>query len=295
MTTLIFCDGSYCIGSHIPFCKSLLKTCEYCTENNMYAFQFFLGSNIRVDRTRISEEDTLQTKQYLTEHKISIFSHLPYLYNLCGTATKVLPLTKGRQLHIIHEIEYELSVLASIGGCCVLHPGSLKGDRKIGISAISNFINVITFPKNAKLALENCAGEGTKFYRTLEEFKDIYDGVNEEKKKHLYLCLDTAHTFSFGEYDLSETSGVKKLFDRLKKLKLLSRVALFHLNDSEVELGSKKDKHQFIGKGCIWGKSIKALCYLLKLCKYYKIPCVLETCVDDYVNLANICEKISKR
>jgi deoxyribonuclease-4 len=54
----------------------------------------------------------------------------------------------------------------------------------------------------------------------------------------------------------------------------LERVGLFHLNDSKRELGSRVDRHEHIGKGCL-GSTVFAR--ILADPRFRDIPMVLET------------------
>lgn len=282
-----------CIGSHIPFnSKSLFKTCEFAITKGMSCFQFFLGTPMRKQRTRIGEKDIKKTKEYLSSLTLQVFSHLPYVYNLTGEKGKLIQCNDECRLYIKKELEYELGVLAQIGGCSILHSGSYK-NRKKGIEMISAFLNNMTFPKDSKLALENCAGEGNKIWRDLDEFIEIYSNLTEKTREYIYICLDTAHLWGCGLYELNKVEEVKRLFMELKKKKILNRVVAFHLNDSEVGFGSKKDRHALLRCGEIWKNDDTGLKYLLKLARRYKIPCILETHVDDFENLKEICKDIN--
>ena len=63
---------------------------------------------------------------------------------------------------------------------------------------------------------------------------------------------------------------------------------LLHLNDSKVDFGSKKDRHENIGYGYIWKESKKSLIYIMEKCSYYKIPIVLETNSSDLITMSNL-------
>ena len=57
----------------------------------------------------------------------------------------------------------------------------------------------------------------------------------------------------------------------------LEKFNLLHLNDSQVKLGSKKDRHECLCEGCIWKEDNKSLKYLLVKCSENKIPIIIET------------------
>jgi deoxyribonuclease-4 len=58
----------------------------------------------------------------------------------------------------------------------------------------------------------------------------------------------------------------------------LSRLAAFHLNDSKRELGSRVDRHEHIGRGCL---GLEPFRHLLADRRFRRIPMYLETPKDD--------------
>ena len=91
------------------------------------------------------------------------------------------------------------------------------------------------------------------------------------------VCVDTAHIWGQGDYDLRKVEEVERLFQDFDEEIGIDNFKLLHLNDSSVELGSKKDRHAHIATGKIWSQDQKSLIWLLDKCTYYKIPIILET------------------
>jgi endonuclease IV len=89
---------------------------------------------------------------------------------------------------------------------------------------------------------------------------------------------------------LSIVTEITRFFEDFKNIIGLEYFKLLHLNDSEVPLGSKKDRHACLGKGQIWNSSFESLIYLLNTCKKYHIPMVLETNSSDMITLAKLSE-----
>jgi endonuclease IV len=89
-----------------------------------------------------------------------------------------------------------------------------------------------------------------------------------------------------GEYDISQCSEVERMFREFDETIGMEYFTLLHLNDSEVELGTKKDRHACLGTGYIWGESFSSLFVLLDTCKSHGIPAVLETHGRDMLTLA---------
>jgi len=101
------------------------------------------------------------------------------------------------------------------------------------------------------------------------------------------VCFDTCHCFAAG-YDLRTPKSYRKTFEDFDRLIGISLIRAFHLNDSKRELGSRKDRHEHIGKGFL---GLEAFRLLLNNNRFMGIPMILETpkgkCVEeDKENLA---------
>lgn len=280
---VILPELSWCGGSHIQLQKDLFSTILSAIDRSMNCCQFFLGSNQSFTRRRCDKEDINRAVKLATNFNIFVVSHTCYLFNLCGSVKQLCwegdQVQDKKSTDMIKELEYELSVLSNFKkNGVVVHPGSFK-DRKKGMDCIVKTINKINFTNNSLLLLENCAGEGSKIPRNFEELNYIIKKV--EKKDNIGVCIDTAHIHGQGDYDLSNSSEVIRMFNEFDKIIGLKYLKLIHLNDSEVELGSKKDRHQLIGRGYIWGKNIDSLKTLIDFCKDNNIPTCLETSPED--------------
>lgn len=295
------------VGSHMSFKENVYDTVWNAVSCGMLSVQFFLGPAMGFTRTRVSEKDILKCKELRSRFPIHIFSHYPFVANLAGSVDCLAwngdLKQDNKTSSILKELEYEVN---TIGKLCfeekfehnnlkhgvVIHPGNYK-DRKKGLLTIAKSINKINFEENAMLLLENSAGSGCSLATTFEELKEIYDNIDNDKKKHIGMCIDTAHIYGYGLYDLSKTEEVEKMFQDFDKTIGLNKWTLLHLNDSLAPFGSKKDRHAEIGQGHIWGSNYNSLLTLLNLCKKYKIPAVLETTPSDIFVIANLGDLIN--
>lgn len=273
-------EYSWITGSHFSIEDSLYKTCFKAINLGFNCFQFFLGNPYSLNRKKLTQKDIDDTVRLCKDYNLAIYSHSPYIHNLCGKSTgnpkSDNPLPDSVYKNIT-SLEYELSILANFpGGGVVIHPGSYK-DKEKGIQTIITSLNTINFPENSLLLLENCAGEGNKIPKTLENISAILQGIKSEKKRNVGICMDTAHIHGQGDYNFSIVSEVDRFFHDFDSIIGLSNLRLLHLNDSQVEFGSKKDRHASLGLGTIWGNDIDPLIKLLEYCKRYNIPTVLET------------------
>jgi deoxyribonuclease-4 len=273
----------FTLGAHITWNKTFNKTIKHAIKNNMTALQCFMGSPKSFKRCLITDDDIKASLQLLDRFPTYVFTHAPYLYNLAGSKHILAWNEDSNQdkktKQVLTSLHYELKILSNFpNNGVIVHPGN-HINRKDGIHTIAKSINKIDFPPNSNLLLENSAGQGTSLATTLEELHSIYTLVTD--KAHVGICLDTAHLFGYGDYNLSKSSEVERLFDDFHTLFGLDKLKLIHLNDSLVPLGSKKDRHALIGTGYIWGESIESLIVLFALCKKANIPIILETDEGD--------------
>ena len=108
-----------------------------------------------------------------------------------------------------------------------------------------------------------------QFYLNFKELREIIDNIKIEEK--IGVCLDTCHIFDGGYDIVSNLEGVIEEFDKIIGL---DRLHVIHLNDSKNTLGSKKDRHEMIGKGNI---GIKAIEKIINHEKFKDLVFILET------------------
>ena len=284
------------IGSHVPFVnKCLHETLLFAIRSGLYCLQFFMGDSKQPwKRDNITIDDIEKTNRILTQYQMSIFTHFPLCVNMAGKSKLGhLAWSGDRKVDntlytVIRSIEYELSILSKLNTKTgvVIHPGSYP-DRQEGLNSIIKTINRISFPDNSYLLLENCAGEGNKLCRDLTEIQYILENINDDKKQYVRVCIDTAHIWGQGDYDISKISEIDRLFNDFEQIIGLEKFHLLHLNDSKATFGSKRDLHSCLGKGEIWSENIDTLKYLIDKCVELNISCIMETEISD---ISTICE-----
>ena len=161
----------------------------------------------------------------------------------------------------------------------VLHPGSHVGSgEETGMNLISENINRLfeALPDGKVcLLLETTAGQGTNLGYTFEQLAYMIDRV--EDKKRVGVCLDTCHLFAAG-YPIIDPKDYKKTIKHFDDVIGLDRLRIIHVNDSLKEFGSKKDRHEHIGKGHI---GLDGISNFVNDKRLAKVPMVLETPKED--------------
>jgi len=178
------------------------------------------------------------------------YIHTPYYIILCSEK-KVL---RDSSIAIIKEELERGSMLAA--KYIMTHLGSSKEtNRKQAVNMIveglKKIIDNTSF--STQLLLENTAGQGATIGDSFEELAEILDGV---RGSDIGICIDTAHLFASG-YDIRTKEKFKETVRILYATIGIEKIKLFHGNDSKVDLGERKDRHEHIGKGKIGIKGFK--------------------------------------
>lgn len=159
------------------------------------------------------------------------------------------------------------------------HPGSHLNEisEEECLKNISECMNeALKRSKNIKLVIENTAGQGSNMGYKLEHLAYLIEHSNDSSR--VGVCIDTCHFFAAG-YDISTPSAYAKSmaeFDAIVGYKFLSAM---HLNDTKFGLGSKKDRHECLGKGAL---GISAFECIINDTKIGDIPLILET-IDESI------------
>ncbi len=154
------------------------------------------------------------------------------------------------------------------------HPGShlnvLSEDDALDLVAES--INITLDKTHGVTAvIESTAGQGSNLGWRFEHLAHIIDKV--EDKSRIGVCIDTCHSHSAG-YDLASPEGYEETWRQFDNIIGFKYLRGMHLNDNMRTLGSRKDRHQLIGKGSL-GKDF--FIRLVNDPRLDNIPLILET------------------
>ena len=177
----------------------------------------------------------------------------------------------------------ELERCAALGiEAVVTHPGNATdGDVRRGIDANARGLaRALTEVPTVRVLLELTAGSGTSIGATFENLAAIRSAVPSSERERIGVCVDTCHAFAAG-YDLvSDYDGVWGAYEAVLPL---STLELFHLNDSQHDFGSRKDRHAGIGEGTLGEDPFRRIVLDER---FAGVPKILETPKgDDEVTL----------
>ena len=155
----------------------------------------------------------------------------------------------------------------------VSHPGNFMDDRAEGLARNAAAIGIAlgTVPGTTRLLLELTAGTGTALGSSFEELATLRRLIPESERHRVGVCVDTCHMFAAGYDIVGDYDGVWSRFEEQLGFELLG---MLHLNDSKMPLGSHRDRHELIGKGCIGGRTFQRL---MRDARLEGVPKVIET------------------
>jgi deoxyribonuclease IV len=205
----------------------------------------------------------------LRESGIPVFIHAPYLVNI-GSADPAVARKSAQAL------AFALRRGAQVGARgVVVHTGSAVGWsrdqalRQAG-ALLLPLLDAIG-DDGPDLLLEPMAGQGQMLCARAGDLEPYLEALQRHPKAGV--CLDTCHIFAAG-HDLTAPGGAQAMLAEVVAAAGPSRVRLVHANDSMEPLGSRKDRHESIGKGSIGVDPFRALLAHPALAA---VPFVVET------------------
>jgi apurinic endonuclease APN1 len=176
--------------------------------------------------------------------------------------------------------ELERSSALGVGAVC-FHPGSAgTSERADSAKRIAKAITqaLTTIESDTRLLVENTAGAGKTMGKTAQEVKEILSHVPKSLRGRTGYGLDTCHLFASG-YDITKSKqAFTAVLDEFEE-STGEPPSFFHLNDSEGELGSNRDRHVLIGDGRIGKQPFE---WLIQDRRSVGIPLILETPQQNY-------------
>jgi len=151
-----------------------------------------------------------------------------------------------------------------------------------------------------KIYLETPAVRPDKsYYHTPKLLAALFNQIKKiDPNGQIGLCIDTAHLWSCG-INLTKRSSAQNWLDEFIALDIVSKDNLiFHLNDSDYELGNGNDKHAALTQGNIWKEYSQmpeksGLAAFLEFAILHNIPSILErkpfdAIAEDYTIMKQI-------
>ena len=198
-----------------------------------------------------------------------VVSHGSYLINLASG-------DRALRRQSIEAMGDELDRAEALGLLgVVLHPGCYTaGCEADGLTLIAEaLVELLRARRRGRtmVLLEHTAGQGTSLGATFEQLASIIAQMNDHPR--VGVCLDTCHLLASG-YDLCSPEGYAATFKQFGRLVGFERLKLFHMNDSKRPLGSRVDRHEHIGDGCL---GLEPFRRIVNDRRFRHLPMLLET------------------
>lgn len=218
-----------------------------------------------------------------------VVSHNSYLVNLASPDDDL----RARSIELQRD---ELERCEALGiACCVAHPGAhlgaardpksanvLRGepnaDEAAGLRRIAQSLDTIHKALRGYrvlTCLETTTGSGTNLGYDFGHLRRIRELVKEPER--IAFCFDTCHVTSAG-YDMSSLAAAQATLEEFVHVCGKSLLKVLHINDSQAPPGSRKDRHEHIGKGTCGLACFEAI---MRDPDLSFVPKILETEKDD--------------
>ena len=258
------------LGAHLSIAGGLPRAVDRAVASRCEALQIFTKSVGQWRARELPPDEIVLFRRRVAETGIEpVVAHNSYLINIAAAA----PALRDQSLTALIE-EYDRADALGLSGL-VMHPGSYTtGTEEEGLRLIAGGLRSLlrARPKGAPLILlEHTAGQGTNLGHRFEHLAAILAQLDGSPR--VGVCLDTCHLLTAG-YDLCSDEGYARTFEELDRLVGLDRVKVFHLNDSKKPCGSRVDRHEHIGKGCL---GLEPFRRLLNDRRFARLPMLLET------------------
>lgn len=256
------------IGAHVSPAGGPAKAVERGAEKGARAIQIFNQNPRAWKPTVYSDEQVSDFRAAMADSDVdALLIHAVYLLNAASEDPEIREKT-------LTSLTASLRAGAALGAVAVvLHPGSAKtGEVKPAIERAGKVIaEALAESEGCALHLENTAGAGGTLGRSFHELAALIDAAGGDER--LGLCLDSCHLYASG-FDIRTDEGLSETLDGCVEIVGLERLGSLHLNDSQVGLGSNRDRHADIGQGEL-GEDGCAV--FLSEPRFDGLPVVLET------------------
>lgn len=260
---------AYRFGAHMSIAGGLYLAAERARQAGCDCLQIFTKNNNQWNCKPLSEADCSAFAQAVADCRLSpTIAHASYLINLASPTDDLWQKSIDALV-----IEWQRCERLRLTGL-VVHPGAHvestpeRGMQRI-VQAVQSAIEQVG-PQHCRLLLENTAGQGSCLGWQIEQLGQLLAEIDSPR---IGICWDTCHALAAG-YDFRTRSGLKAMLADLEQHGVLPRVEAIHVNDSKKECGTRVDRHEHIGRGCIGEAGFQLF---LRSGAFKQLPMYLET------------------
>jgi deoxyribonuclease IV len=234
------------IGAHAPVARGLgTGALRYAAAVRAEVIQVFVTNPRAWAPSPGRPEQTAALREHVAATGLPVFVHAPYLVNAGSPDAGLRAKSAAMLRHCLRRG-------AEIGARgVVVHAGSAAGAcRADGLAAVRETLLPLleTLPDRwPDLLIEPMAGTGGLLCAAIGELGPYLTALGWHPRARL--CLDTCHLLAAG-HDLTADGGVAAALTELHAV-APGRLMLIHANDSMDACGSRRDRHQNIGRGTL--------------------------------------------
>jgi deoxyribonuclease-4 len=258
------------LGAHLSIAGGLPRAIDRAEASRCEALQIFTKSVGQWRARPLPADEVAEFRSRIDASALrAVVAHNSYLINVAAAD----PALRAKSIEALGE-ELDRAELLGLDGL-VMHPGSYTtGTEAEGLRLIADAVAGLLRARpqgRVRLLLEQTAGQGTNLGHRFEHLASIIDRLDGSPR--VGVCLDTCHLLTAG-YDLCSEHGYRETFRDFERHVGLDRLAVFHLNDSKKPCGSRVDRHEHIGKGCL---GLEPFRRLMNDSRFARLPMLLET------------------
>jgi deoxyribonuclease-4 len=262
------------LGAHVSTVGGLAHAPERARAIESACLQLFTKQPNRWAEPKVDQAAAEAFREGRETHGIRVAgAHDSYLINLSSP-------DRALWNRSLASFEAELRRCTALGlDFLVTHPGNATDGREE--AGIRHNAEGIALALDAvgegptRILLELTAGSGTSVGGSFEKLAAILEEIPEALRHRVGVCVDTCHAYAAG-YDLvDDYDGV---WDSFADALGWDRLGLIHMNDSRHPLGSRKDRHDDIGKGTLGPEPFRRIMLDERLSE---VPKILETPKGD--------------
>ena len=258
------------IGAHLSIGGGLPRAVDRAVASRCEALQIFTKSVGQWRARPLPEDEIVLFRRRVADTGIHpVVAHNSYLINIAAASPALREQSQAALLE-----EYDRADALGLHGL-VMHPGSYTtGTEAEGLRLIASGLRTLLRARRRAaplILLEHTAGQGTNLGHRFEHLAQIIALLDGSPR--IGVCLDTCHLLTSG-YDICSEEGYGQTFREFDRLVGLDRLKVFHMNDSKKPCGSRVDRHEHIGKGCL---GIEPFRRILTDPRFAELPMLLET------------------
>jgi deoxyribonuclease-4 len=237
------------IGIHTSTAGGVEMAVERAYRLGANTFQIFSSSPRQWKPYSLSEPQCNALRGLRSKYGIGPMAvHSSYLVNLASATPefhrKSVAAFRG-------ELQRALALCAEY---LVLHPGSFRGrSREEGLELVARSIaeaaqGLDLEKSNLRILIENTAGSEFSLGGSFDQVAHLLEYLRPVCP--VGACIDTCHTHVSG-YDIVSEAGWHETMQKLDQTVGLKDVRVWHCNDAKDARGSRRDRHEHVGRGTI--------------------------------------------